>query len=272
MPLRVKLLKYHGIQLEYLVIGDGHEVIICLHGHGRPAEDFLFLENNKRKVISLRLFYHGGSYFPEDRIEKSPLSTEEFVELFQLILQNESINEFHLFAFSQGGRFTLSIMPFFAEKINSVTLLAPDGMDNNSFYNWSSRQKWARALFQKYEKNPSRLLKQTKIAVKLKLMRPKVRTFVDEFASDPETMRRASLTWRAFRNIQPNTDMIKKTLKKKLFPFLIIMGSYDQVIRPKQAYKFALKIGYKDCVIEIQNGHHFFKPSSILRIKELLPF
>lgn len=272
MSARVNLLEQRSIKLEYLVYGEGNDVVICLHGHGRPAEDFSFLEKVDRKVISLRLFYHGNSYFPEDRIEKRPLRTEEFVELFNLLLDHESVENFHLFAFSQGGRFTLSVIPFFADRINTVTLIAPDGMDNNSFYNWSSRQKWARALFRKYEKNPTRLFKVSKIAVKLKLMRPKVRAFVDEFASDAETFKRASLTWRAFRNVQPRNNKIKKALKEHSIPLLIIMGSYDQVIRPKQAYMFAEKIGYTNCVVEVPNGHNFFKPSAIPRFKDLLPF
>jgi pimeloyl-ACP methyl ester carboxylesterase len=272
MSPRVQFIERSGLKLEYLVYGQGHTAIVCLHGHGRPAEDFSFLEDPDKKLISIRLFYHGESYFPEERIEKNPLKTSEFIDLFNDIVEHESVKEFHLFAFSQGGRFTLSILPHFASRVKSVTLIAPDGMDNNSFYNWSSRQRWARALFRRYEKNPSRLLKVSKIAVKLKLMRPKVRAFVDEFASDPVTFRRASLTWRAFRDVQPSNTKIRKALKEHSIPLLIIMGSYDQVIRPKQAYMFAEKIGCKDCVVEVPSGHNFFKASAIPRFRHLLPF
>lgn len=261
-----------AIRLEYLIYGNGAEVIICLHGHGRPASDFSFLEHPDRTVISLFLFYHGNSFFPIERIEKHPLKTSEFVELFKMILDKEHVNRFHLFAFSQGGRFTLCLIPPLAERINTVTLIAPDGMDNFSFYNWSSRQKWARNLFIHYEKKPARLIKVSRIAVKLGLMRPKVRDFVDEFAKDSTAFKRASYTWRAFRNVQPDNKKIELALKKHEIPLRIIMGSYDQVIRPKQAYKFAKNIQQEGCVVEIENGHNFFKKTSIPKFEKLLLF
>jgi hypothetical protein len=50
------------------------------------------------------------------------------------------------------------------------------------------------------------------------------------------------------------------------------MGTYDQVIRPQQAYMFAEKIGQNNCVIEVQNGHNFFKKTAIPKFEHLLLF
>lgn len=260
------------LNLEYFTTGEGPKTIICLHGHGRPASDFEFVAGEGKRVISLNLFHHGNSTFPSEDIERAPLQINEFIELFELLLNTEKVEHFHLFAFSQGGRFSLCLLPFFAEKIETLTLISPDGMDNSSFYNWASRQKWARRIFRKFEKDPTRLKIYTNIALKLRLIRPKVKSFMDEFSSDRERFRTASQTWRNFRMLQPNVHKIRKALNEYQIPLLIIMGTYDQVIRPKQAYRFARKIGRPDCVQEIPNGHHFFKPSSINKFRHLLPF
>ena len=135
------------LSLQYFVFGEGETDVICLHGHGRTADDFKFIASPSRRVISIHLFYHGNSIFPEERIESNPLQLEEFLQLFKQLLIQENISRFHLFAFSQGGRFSLCLTPTFAQRIITLTLIAPDGMDNQSFYNWSSRQKWARKLF-----------------------------------------------------------------------------------------------------------------------------
>lgn len=271
MEIRKKII-LNDLELEYLIFGDGPEIIICLHGHGRSAHDFQFLSSEKRKIISINLFFHGKSVFPEERIEKDPLRVEEFIHLFGKILENENVSHFHLLAFSQGGRFSFCLIPFFSKNLLSVTLISPDGMDNNSFYNWSSRQKWARRLFVNFEKKPSKLIRLSSVAAKTKLMRPKVKAFVHQFASDSTTFKRASATWRAFRIMLPNNKAISDALKKDNIPFKIIMGTYDQVIRPKQAYSFAQKIGFPNCVVEIPNGHDFFKKSSINKFIHLLPF
>lgn len=267
-----KIVRQNALQLEYFVFGQGDETIICFHGHGRSTFDFEFLAQENRRVISIHLFFHGNSLFPINRIEKEPLKTNEFIELFKLILSKEKVIQFHLLAFSQGGRFTLCLTPFFGQQIESLTLIAPDGMDNYSFYNWSSRQGLARKLFTYLEKKPHKVIRYSNLATKLKLMRPKVKTFVHEFASNPDTFRNASLTWRAFRLMLPDYDAISRTLKENDIPLLIIMGKFDQVIRPKQAYQFAEKLGIKECVVEIENGHNFFKKSAIPRFKDLLPY
>lgn len=272
MTNNVKLLSSGRLQLEYYCYGEGENVIICLHGHGRPASDFEFIAGEGRRVISLNLFHHGNSTFPIQDIERDPLRTNEFVELFDLLLNEEKTDRFHLFAFSQGGRFSLCLLPFFADRLLTVTLISPDGMDNYSFYNWTSRQKWARSIFSKFENNPSRLKIYSSIGHRMKLVRPKVKAFVDDFSSQQDLFIRASRTWRNFRMMQPNYEAIGNAIRTKDIPFLIIMGSYDQVIRSKQAYKFARKIGIPNCVKEIPNGHHFFKPSSINKFLPLLPF
>ncbi|MFO0495283.1 MAG: alpha/beta fold hydrolase [Flavobacteriia bacterium] len=260
------------LKLEYFTYGSGQEIIICLHGHGRSASDFEFIAGENRRVISIHLFHHGNSYFPIERIEKKPLFTIEFIELFQLILERETVSQFHLFAFSQGGRFSLCLIPYFAAKIKTITLIAPDGMDNHSFYNWSSRQRWARNVFRYFEKDPSRLSMYSEIARRIGIMRPKVASFVAEFSSDKDSFIRASRTWRTFRFVEPDYKSLNQALNKNNIPFLIIMGIYDQVIRPKQAYKFARLIGKENNVVEIPNGHNFFKSTSINKFIHLLPF
>lgn len=272
MTRTVKTIQSGRLVLEYHCYGEGMKTIICLHGHGRPASDFEFVAGEGRRVISLNLFHHGNSTFPVDEIEENPLRTSEFIELFEQLLAVEKVQHFHLFAFSQGGRFSLCLLPFFIDRIETVTLISPDGMDNHSFYNWSSRQKWARRIFRKFEQDPSGIARYSSIAFRMKLMRPKVKAFVDEFSSNKEQFVRASRTWRTFRFMQPNYDAIALALNRHTIPFLIIMGSYDQVIRPKQAYRFAKKIGKPNCVKEIPNGHHFFKSSSINKFLHLLPF
>ena len=267
-----KILEYRNFKQQYFIHGEGDETVVCLHGHGRSAQDFDFIKKKGLKVIALNLFFHGKSEYPEDRIENNPITANEFRDLFLELLRIEKISDFHLFAFSQGGRFTLCTLPYIAKRVKTLTLISPDGMDNNSFYNWSSRQGWARALFRRWEKDPSRLRHLSTLALKFGIMRPKVRTFVNQFTSSKKDFLRASRTWRGFRMLKPDPIKIGNVIRKNKIPFVIIMGSYDQVIRPKQAYRFEEKCGLKDVVREIPNGHNFFKESSINKFIHLLPF
>jgi len=267
-----KILNHKDLQLEYFVKGTGSEVIFCMHGHSKSPFDFEFLANENRTIISLHLFYHGNSHFPESRIEKNPLQIIEFKNLIDLLLKNEGVEKFHLLAFSQGGRFILSILPLYAERVKSVQLISPDGMDNNSFYNRTSRKKWARTLFQSWESNPKSIMKYAYLGKKLRLVRPKVYQFMENLTSDKETFQRASKTWRGFRLIQPNESEISKALIHHNIPFKIIMGKFDQVIRPPQAYAFAKRINQENKVIEIDCGHDFFNEKYRSMLEAVLVF
>lgn len=267
-----KTIIYSDFTLSYQEFGEGNETVICLHGHGRSSDDFHFLADKGVRVISIDLFFHGESLAPDERIDKNPLKWKEIQPIFEKLFDAEKINQFHVLAFSQGGRFALLLLEHLPQKIKSFTLLAPDGLNNRSFYNWSSRRWFFRSLFHRWQKKPEKLQNLANAAVKLKMMRPKVRDFVHHFSSDPETMKRAANTWMAFRKLQPNPTKTGEIIRSFPIEFNIIMGKYDQVIRPIQAKIFLKNAGLPEKIIEIENGHDFFKPSSIEKFIGYLPF
>lgn len=259
------------LRLSYSTFGNGNMHIIAFHGHGRSSKDFEFL-GNIGKVISIDLFFHGESYFPLTKIEKNPLKTSEFYLLFKEILKNEQVKSYHLIAFSQGGRFALSILPDELNHLLSIQLISPDGMDNKSFYNRMSRIKWARNLFIKWERNPKKVIRYAGIAEKLGLIRPKVHAFTKKFASEKQTFIRASQTWRGFRMIQADEGRLKTSLATYNGYFRIIMGKYDQVIRTKQATTFLARIDQRNTLVELACGHDFFNEENFPLLKDILKF
>lgn len=267
-----KIAEYGQFRLSYQVFGSGEETVVCLHGHGRSSDDFHFLENRGVRVISIDLFFHKDSLIPLERVDSNPVKWPEIQPVFEKIFAQEGADRFHILAFSQGGRFALLLLSHLPERIRTFTLIAPDGLNNRSFYNWSSRQKIFRMLFHRWQRKPHKLQAVADLAVKLKLMRPKVRDFVYHFSSDPATMKRASQTWMAFRKLQPDPQETGKIVRERQIPFRIIMGKYDQVIRPQQALLFLKNAGLPQEIIEIENGHDFFKEKSIERFVGYLPF
>lgn len=267
-----KIAEYKEFRLSYQVFGTGEETVVCLHGHGRSSDDFYFLDGKNVRVISIDLFFHKDSVIPAERVDSNPVKWPEIQPVFEKILAQENISGFHILAFSQGGRFALLLLEHLPERIRTFTLIAPDGMDNKSFYNWSSRQKIFRMMFHRWQRKPHKLQSVADLAVKLKLMRPKVRDFVYHFSSDPDTMQRASQTWMAFRKLQPDPRKTGELVKRYNIPFRIIMGKYDQVIRPQQALLFLKNARLPEEIIQVENGHDFFKQKSIEKFVKHLPF
>ena len=263
----------HGeFSLSYSSFGEGEKVVLCLHGHGKSAEDFLFLEGSDVRVVSVNLFFHDKSVFPEDRIENNPVEWNEIQGVFEKLFEAENMTSFHIVAFSQGGRFAFLLLENSPKKIETFTLLAPDGLNNNSFYNWSSRQIYLRQLTHGFGKHPEKLKQTAKVLTKMKMMRPKVRDLVYHFTENKETLHRAFSSWMAFRKLQPDPIKIGEEVRSNHLSVTLIMGKYDQVIRTKQAKLFFKNAGLPENIIEIESGHDFFKPASVEKFMKYLPF
>jgi pimeloyl-ACP methyl ester carboxylesterase len=264
------LITEENVTLEYYIEGSGDNILVCFHGHSREVDDFLFLKHKDRKLILIVLPHHGNSQFPAERIETQPLSVTKLSSLFTKILEKEAVGDFHFIGFSQGGRFVLSLFPLYTNRLKSVQVISPDGMDPMSFYNRTSRMRLARLLFQKWENSPESFIRIAKLLFKLGLVRPKVFSFIELFAANKEKFQRASRTWRGFRNIKPNFSKITDSLNSNEIYFKVIMGKYDQVIRTRQAVRFLNEIGFPEALIEIECGHDFFKESNLFRLKEAI--
>ena len=268
--MKAQIVTNNELSLEYYTQGIGRHTLVCFHGHGRNVEDFLFLAKKDRKLILIVLPHHGKSQFPVERIENQPLKIEEFNSIFAKIIEKEANDHFHFIGFSQGGRFVLSLLPLYEERLKSVQIISPDGMDPMSFYNRTSRMRLARLLFQKWEGSPKSFIKIAKLAYRIGLVRPKVFAFIELFAGNKDKFQRASRTWRGFRNIKPDFNAISSSLNSNKIYFKVIMGKYDQVIRTQQANQFLEQLGFPEALIEIECGHDFFKDSNLSRLKKAI--
>lgn len=272
MEERLEKVTLDDFELYYEVYGEGDTVVLCFHGNSRSAEDFKFLEQEDRKIISIHLFLHQHSTFSSTRIERGDVKVEHVDKLLEKILEKEHVNQFHWLAFSQGGRFTFALFPFYAERVLSLTLIAPDGLDDKNFYSWTQRNFFMRALFRFFLRHPNILLSSVKVLVKIRLLHPKLIEFMDFYTSDKEVLEMAYKTWSSFRNIRPDVPAIKKSLNKYKIPIRIIIGKHDQIIKAKTALKLLKKLDRADNLEVIPYGHNVFKPHIIPELKELLDY
>lgn len=262
--------EHNDLRLSYLVFGTGKENIIAMHGHGKHALDFDFLGDESKRVISINLFLHGESTFSDERLKRNLININDVEKLLEKLLEKENITDFHFVAYSQGGRFVLSVLPYFAARLKSVQLLAPDGLNDKNFYSWSQRRWWARRLFKRWTNKPKELITLASGMAKIRLIHPKIVDFLKFYTSDEKKLKRAYYTWFAFRNLRPNPTLIREALNNHSIPFRLIIGEFDRVITEKSAKGFLEKIEKPSSLKIIPTGHDFFREDVIWMIKEEL--
>jgi pimeloyl-ACP methyl ester carboxylesterase len=264
--------EYKDLRLSYMVFGTGSETVVAMHGHGKHALDFDFLGDASKRVISINLFLHGESTFSDDRLNRNLIAIEDVEKLLEKLLIQEKISHFHFVAYSQGGRFVLSVLPFFIQRVLSVQLLAPDGLNDTNFYSWSQRRWWARRLFKRWTEKPHELLTVASALAKVNVIHPKIVDFLKFYTSDHQKFKRAFHTWSAFRNLRPKPKRIREALNAHPIPFRLIIGEFDRIITKKSAEGFLSKIDQPTALVVIQAGHDFFREDMIGMIKAGLKF
>ncbi|RFC54001.1 alpha/beta fold hydrolase [Brumimicrobium aurantiacum] len=272
MNQKIKNVTHQDMKLAYEVYGEGEHIILCFHGNGRTASDFEFLATKGRKVISVHLFLHGFSTFDSERIHKNLITDKDVKKLLEKLLKKEKVETFHWVAYSQGGRFTLSTFHHFADRVQSLNLIAPDGLNNSNFYSWSQHRWWARMLFRRWIKKPKELMLIAKALAKVKIIHPKIVSFLEFYTSDPEKFKMSYKTWSAFRQLRPNSTLIKQSLNNNKIPFKIIIGEYDKIITAKSAIQFLKKVEQPKALHKIPYGHDIFKPHILEKLFTIMTF
>lgn len=260
------------LKLSYLDFGKGKETVVCLHGHGKSAEDFLFLKEKGVRVISINLFLHGNSSFDSSRIQSNLIQKKDVEKLLEKLLTQEKIDDFHFLAYSQGGRFLLTVLPFFFNRVKSVHLLAIDGLNDKNFYSWSQRRWWARKLFKRWTKKPNELLKIASFLAKRKIIHTKIVDFLNFYAEDPKKLELAYKTWASFRKLRPNTTELANYFADRSKRFKLIMGQHDQIITVKSAKKFLDQLNRPDALVVLNCGHDFFREEAIGLVEKEICF
>ena len=262
-----------NLQLAYCVFGNGKTPIIALHGHSKSPKDFESLGSEDLRVLAPSLFHHGDSRFPTRRINRDPLKSEEFKSLIESVIHREKVEKFHLLAYSQGGRFALKILECCPEKVQSMTLLSPDGIDLHGFYDRSAQSKFNQRMMRVFEYQPRLLYNFIRFANVIGATNDKVVQLAKGFTQNKESMKVASRTWRNFRAIRTLPEDAGELIREHHIPFQIIMGEFDGIFPPKIAHRFVEQAGLdKDAVKVIQAGHDFFKEDAFAQVKNLLPF
>ena len=271
MEVTRSFLEIGDLKLSYLVKGTGKRTMLCFHGHGKDASDYLFLGDESLKIISIDLFLHGESTFGKSkRIQSSPITDKDLFELVTGILQLEKIDRFDLLAYSQGGRFALAILPTLIHRIDNIYLVAIDGLNDNNIYSWTQRRRLGRRIFKYFAKKPKPLVKISSMLVKLKIIHPKLHELLLHYTAEPKNFQRSYEAWAAFRNLRTNEDLIKEKLKQFNGDFILLMGAYDQIITVKSAKKFLKRINQRKALKTVPNGHDFFKPESHHFLRQLI--
>lgn len=179
-------------------------------------------------IYSFDLYYHGESTRADTK-----MSSEEWHEDFQSFLLREKIDRFSIASFSLGGRFAIVSTILFANKIESLILVAPDGIYRSFWFNLAT-SKPGNPLFKYLMLHPERFNQILHFVETFGLAASQMIRFAQKELAVKENRKKVYRTWTYFKTLQPDLKKFKAIVNHRHIPVHLVLGSKDYIIPAKE--------------------------------------
>ncbi len=209
-------------RLFYKVYGTGEHVVLAFHGYGQEHSHFYNIAAAlpQVKVIAFDLFFHGRSVLSK---KDMPLQKAFLARLIATFLAEHQISRFSVMAFSMGGKFALTLLEAFPDKIERVLLVAPDGISTSFWYSVATYPGWLQGLFKQTVVRPARFFKFINWLDKRRLVDRGLLKFAAYQMNDTQKRLRVYKSWVGYRTLTFDIRKIVGILKKRSSEDLQVM-------------------------------------------------
>ncbi len=249
-----KFVTYRGSRLHYSKTGTGTKHLLIFHGFGQDRSVFDYLTRSLARHYTFYLFdlyFHGRSVWAHD---EQTLSKREWTSTLSNFLTENNINRFSIGGFSLGGKFALTAVENFSDRIDDVILIAPDGIKTNFWYSLATYPLLLRKFFKSMILHPERFMKIAESLNRSGLVDKGLIRFAEYQMNSEEKRNRVYYSWVVFRHLTPDLQKVADAINTHSIRFTLIAGRYDKVIEPKNMDRFLRRL--KKFRFEIvESGH-----------------
>lgn len=223
---QIKILEFRGSLLNYVKSGEGKNCIITFHGFGQSIKDFAVME----AAYPSHTFYHIGLFFHQSFLHKThrPLTPDIWLQVFARFLKEENIDKFSLAGFSIGCRLIYSISECYAQRLNGVLLLSPEGEKLSGWYR--AGVTIFRGFLKYFIFRPVVWFSLLDLLVKVKLLNKSVGCFARSQMKTRNKRWQVYMTWINFRLLRLDLKRWSAVMNQTQIPVTLVTGKNDLVI------------------------------------------
>lgn len=250
----VHYFQFGTTSLAYRRFGHGQSILLAFHGFGQTGQVFLPLEKTlgeQYTILAVDLFFHGNSHYESTQL----LTKADWQRLMDAFLRSQLVTRFSLMGFSLGGRFALTTVEAFADQLDQVILIAPDGITRNLWYWLATASGIGRKLFQYVLRHLSMLNAFGHALTQLGLLNRTIMRFAEISLSTPERRKLVYKAWTQFRLIRPDLTAISNLLATRSIRVLFFTGAYDRVVPGNYILPLAKQLRQYELTV-LKTGHN----------------
>jgi pimeloyl-ACP methyl ester carboxylesterase len=250
-----RLIKKENYELSYQVFGSGNLKMLAFHGFGQESSIYQAFPASfpHHTVFSIDLFFHGKSEWHEgvDSLD----SVRWGVIIKDFIFENQ-IDRFDLLGFSMGGRLALITANLSPQKLNTLYLLAPDGIQINAWYRVATKFSPLQPIFKYFTHSETNIYKKlVENLGKYGLVNTTLLKLAQTEMATPQKRRRVYQTWMLYRFLEVDIKKLATLLNKHQIKTRIFLGKYDKLVRSQTINSFAHLLENVE-IEELDCGHH----------------
>lgn len=224
-----RVFEFAGNRLTYRVFGNGPAVLLAFHGFGQTSEVFKPLETvaeHPFTVVAIDIFFHGGSFIAGSRLVTATI----WQKLLEQFLLEQAIDRFSLVGFSMGGRFALVTADLFADRVDQLILIAPDGITRSVWYRTATTTAAGRIMFRYFLRHMPVLNAIGHFLTTIGLLNRTAMRFAELSLRTPEQRRLVYQVWTQFRLIRPNLERIAEKINQHSIATRFFTGAFDRIV------------------------------------------
>lgn len=263
------------MKLNYQKIGNSDKILLAFHGMGQDFSCFQKFAQTFENQYTTYLFdlpYHGKSrgINGDNYLENEVISKEIWKQYLEIFLAENQIKNFSIIAFSMGGRFALATVEAFAERIEELILVAPDGITEDPKYVLATRYGLTRKIFKLIIQNSERYHPFANLLARTGIVHKKVVKFAQIMVATPLKQEQLYRAWIGFHQLRFDIKKLAQLINNQPITVKIFMGKYDKLLPINRVFPLTKNLKNIE-LIELEATHGNLIEKATEYLKSLLP-
>ena len=244
--------------------GNGQKALLAFHGYGMTGKQFQVLEQSilpEYTVYGFDHFFHGEStlsgWTEQQILNGMPkAAVKSYVEEWFKVMGRQ---RFSVMGYSIGANMALILVEEFADLIDEIILMAPDGLSVYKGFRFLGHNRVGKYIFARLTKSKWLAPAMLKALKKISFIDDSLYTIAYSETDTPQKRLDVYYTLNLLRLLKPDTDKIAVLINQHTIKCRLIFGKHDQLFPLPNAGNFIGKLN-KVRIDEVSLGHWLVTP------------
>lgn len=229
-------------KVHYHEYGSGTKLLFAFHGYGMSGRQFSVLEKSlmqQYRIIGFDHFFHGTSvlYEAKEATVLAGMPPEILKAYINVWLEKFGRQRFSLLGYSIGANMALYLTQLFADQIDELILMAPDGLVRHKGFHFLRASFIGQKLFKKLTYSSWMMARALKLLNWIGMVDDSLYAIASREMDTPQKRINAYYTVNFTKNIYTDIKKVAALINQNHIRCRLYFGRFDQLFPQKNSKK-----------------------------------